>query len=527
MPTAINPHSLGAGAALALSGWLLLRLACRAAPRWSTLLLLDLAHPLACYALIEDATARPVFAGVITLVLSAGYAYADRAKRVVLAEPVVFTDVFQAFDIFRHPRLALPFPHKGRVLSAASLVVGLFVFLFRLEPAAWSLSPWPLLLLLGLLIAAAEAIGGRFSTAMARNLRRHSLSGDPCRDAARFGSLGVLLGYGIIARGERAARQAAALPVVRSAPAPSRLPEAQPIVMVQCESFFDARRLHPAITPTLLPNFDRCQRFGTQWGRLEVPCWGANTVRTEFAVLSGLSEDAIGFDRFNPYHSFARVPINSLAWRMRAEGYRTVCVHPFDRTFYARDRVMANLGFDLFLGEEAFEDASRINGYVTDVEVARKIVEIIGAEGPKVFVFSITMENHGPWSTPCERPIANLLPEAGLPAGEKLALERYLQSLRNADEMLGILMQALSAERTQGMLAFYGDHLPAFRTAFDQFGLRDLRSDYFIWSAVRSLGQRRDIAARDLRDALLRVRVSDIQTVLPMRGRRNVVPIAK
>jgi len=64
-------------------------------------------------------------------------------------------------------------------------------------------------------------------------------------------------------------------------------------------------------------------------------------------------------DRFNPYHRFTSVPVSSLAWRLRAEGYRHDRLHPFDRTFYGRDRVMPNLGFDVFLGEEAFAGAQR------------------------------------------------------------------------------------------------------------------------------------------------------------------------
>ncbi|WP_051749307.1 LTA synthase family protein [Nevskia soli] len=513
----INWHSVIAGAVLAFAGWVVLRIACGAGLRWSAAMLLDAALPAACFASLAAATARPVFAGVITLALSGGYAYANRAKLKVLAEPVVFTDVFQAFDIFRHPRLALPFPHKGRVLIGAATVIGIFVLLFHVEPAVWPLSPWPVLLLLSLFFLISWAVGGRFSTRAATALRKLRLSGDPVRDAANFGALGMLLTYGIVARGERAGRQAAALPVVRSTAGHFRQAVAQPVVVVQCESFFDARRMHPAISADLLPVFDRCQRAGIQWGRLQVPCWGANTVRTEFAVLSGMSERAIGLDRFNPYHRFVSVPVTSLAWRLRAEGYRTICLHPFDRTFYGRDQVMPNLGFDEFLGEEAFTGARRVNGYVTDVEVAHKIAEIVQSYGPKVFVFAVTMENHGPWSAPREQPIANLLPDVSLPQADKVALERYLQSLRSADEMLGVLTQILGEKRASGVLAFYGDHLPAFRSAFAAFELHDFRSDYFIWGAGKGSGIRKDIKACQLSDAILEAWRGPVATTVAPR----------
>ena len=530
MHSSIGLLSTGVGATPVVLGWLLLRWVGNF--RWLCsvpLLLLDLFLPLACFALLATATAKPIFAGMTTFALAAGFAYANRSKLKVLAEPVVFTDVFQAFDIFRHPRLALPFPHKGRVLGGAAAVVGVFALLFWIEPSAWQWTMWPFASTVGLVTLVSLLLAGRFSASTAIKLRKAGLSGEPAADATRFGTLGALLAYGIVARGERPLRQAAVPPAASSSSTTTSTSPGQlaPVVVVQCESFFDARRLHPGIRPTLLPVFDRCRRNGVQWGRLEVPCWGANTVRTEFAVLSGLSQDAIGFDRFNPYHRFAGVPINSLAWQLRAEGYRTVCVHPFDRTFYGRDRVMSNLGFDEFLGEEAFVGARRINGYIADVEVARKIAEIVRLHGPRVFVFAITMENHGPWSAPCERPIANLLPDLRLQEPERVALERYLQSLRNADDMLDILVEALNAERMQGLLAFYGDHLPAFRSAFAELGLRDLRSDYFIWRAGVSVSRRLDIAAQDLGAALLDARRMNPRATLPSRNRRSAGAHAK
>ncbi len=513
-PLALNLLPVGVGGSLAFCGWIVLRVVRGSWPRWSVMLLLDIAVPFMCFVMIAAATSSPIFAGAMTFSLAVAYSYANEAKLRVLAEPVVFTDFFLAFDIFRHPRLALPFPNKTKVLLAAIGAVCFCVLMVSLEPPAWRHSPWLLVSSFSLLFLAIWEIVRRNSTHAAKYLRRLGLAGDPAHDSAMFGSLGTLLAYGLIAKGERVARQSAASPTGGSglfslSPQP---PAAQPIVLVQCESFFDVRRLHAAINSDLLPNFDHCKRTCLQWGRLDVPSWGANTVRTEFAVLSGLSDDALGFDRFDPYYRFAHAPINSLAWQLRAEGYRTICIHPFDPTFYGRNRVMPNLGFDLFLGEEAFDGAARSNGYVSDVEVARKIADLVKTHGPKVFVFAITMENHGPWLGAGELPTTNLLPEIGLPSGAKLALERYVQSLRNADEMLGILTATLSNEGTEGLLAFYGDHLPAFRQTFDTLGFSDLRSDYLIWSPASASAARRDIAARELQAALLQSRFGDVRS---------------
>ncbi|HEY4037977.1 MAG TPA: sulfatase-like hydrolase/transferase, partial [Burkholderiaceae bacterium] len=340
---------LSAGLMLVLVGWWIARSVARAGLHRPAALLVDALLPLLAFLLLSAATARPVFAGAVTLALAAGFAFSDRRKRQILNEPIVVSDVFIAYDIFRHPNLALPFPDTARVLGGAGLAVAAFVALFALEPPAWTWSVWPLVGLSGLLAAGIWALNGPLNAFVGRALRRLHPSGDPVRDGASFGPLATLLIYGIVARAERATRRIPATPHVNGVSKANRASLA-PVVVVQCESFFDVRRMHPSLHRDLLPNLDHCRSAGVQWGRLAVPCWGANTVRTEFAVLTGLPEAAIGFDKFNPYQGFARAPVASLAWQMRSEGYRTVCVHPFDRRFYGRDRVMRNLGFDEFLG---------------------------------------------------------------------------------------------------------------------------------------------------------------------------------
>jgi hypothetical protein len=506
-----NPH-FAAATALALAGGLPPRKVAQAPLRQTAWLLADAALPLTVYGLLLALTAKPLFAAIVAFMLGCGYAFADRSKRKVLAEPIVLTDVFQAVDIFRHPELALPFPHKGRLAAGLTVVLAACAAVFRLEPAVWHWSPWPPALALSLPPLIAVLLSGPLNTAAARLLRRGGLSGDPLLDGVRCGPFASLLGYGILARAERGERQARARPAMGPKTTVS-LSRAEPVVLVQSESFFDARRLHRGIRKDLLPAFDHLARSGSQWGRLAVPSWGANTVRTEFSVLSGLTQEQIGFDRFNPYHRFAAAPITSLAWRLRSEGYRTICLHPFDPRFYNRNQVMRNLGFDAFLAEDAFIGAQRVNGYVSDLEMARVAKDILREEGPRVFLFLITMENHGPWTGDGAGPLRGLAPGLTLPQTDRHALQRYLLSLRSADAMLQTLSEAVCADGRNGVLGFYGDHLPAFSSLFRQCGLSDLRTDYLVWRRKSLPGGRVDIDACQLGEALLRARMQHARTV--------------
>jgi len=487
------------GLALTLTGWTLTRIEARVRNSWSLALVIDIGPPLLMFALFLAMTARPIFAGVITFALMGGFAFLDWVKRETLREPVVFSDLGEAIELFRHPRLYLPFAGPTRVIATAAAAAVALIALLVVEPPQWSWSPWPPLIVFGGAVGFGWVVHGPKLEWAARRLRRLNLSGDPIADASLLGLCAVQLIYSQIARDERGARRAQAnlrTPAIIVRPSSA----AAPVMVVQCESFFDPRRLHAGIPSDIVPAFDNCCRSGIRWGNLTVPGWGANTMRAEFAVMTGLPEEAIGLDRFNPYFAFARAPLASLARRMRADGHRTICLHPFDRTFYRRDEVMPHLGFDVFLGEEAFSGATRVGHYIADTEVARVAVDILREERSPIFLFAITMDNHGPWL-----PITPDAPKherfAGVPStSEDGELAQFLSGVRRSDAMLGHLTEALS-ERA-GMCAFYGDHLPSLPATFAACGFDEISTDYAIWHPDAATPVRRDLAAHELSDAI-------------------------
>jgi phosphoglycerol transferase MdoB-like AlkP superfamily enzyme len=327
-----------------------------------------------------------------------------------------------------------------------------------------------------------------------RIYERLAPSRDPVHDATRFGLLAGFVIHATIARAERPQRRAGLTPKQTSG-----VSKPGAIVLVQSESFFDVARLDPALTDAVLPAFSACRAESLQSGRLVVPCWGANTIRSEFAVLTGLPEARLGLDRFNPYADFAHVPIESLAWRARAAGWRTVCVHPFDLSFYGRNRVLPMLGFETLIGPEAFTSAALGGFYVRDQALAQRIATLLDETRENVLVLAITMEGHGPWDAGEE--IA--LPPSLGDIPEHAALSRFLFRQRSADQSLLTLTDALRRRHGRGVLGFYGDHQPSLPKAFAALGHNDERTDYMIWqSDVTGPNERRDLAAHELGQAI-------------------------
>jgi hypothetical protein len=490
-----------AGAALAIAAWLTPRhiAGARAAPL--AVLLFDVSPVAVAWAVLLLASGRPIFAGVVVMTLGGGLALADWAKREALLEPVVFSDMSEFPQVFTHPQLYLPFAGPRLVIGSALAALAIGVLLLVLEPPVFAARPIAALAAIAVL-AAGWAAGAREPALgiVAATLRRLRPTGDPLVDAQALGPFAMLGTYGVIARAERPGRRA-------RVPAPAILSRrsnpSAPLIVVQCESFFDARRLSPLVPPDLLGGYDFCCRAGAMFGRLEVPGWGANTMRTEFAVLTGIEDGVLGYDRFNPYHAFARAPIASLPWRLRGEGYRTICLHPFDRGFFRRDIALPALGFDAFLGREAI-GGSRRPPYCPDPEFARQILRTLDDEGPNTFIFAITMGNHGPWLAPSDAE-GGVMPElarlAQLAQGRELL--RYLDGLRQSDEMLRILAAGLAERDIGAVLAFYGDHLPSLPRAFRDLGFSDTASDYVLWTGRPGAARRYDLAADRLPEAIL------------------------
>jgi hypothetical protein len=497
-----------AGLAISLATWLGLRRLVGAPllghpepSRW-TVLLIDAFPFIAGFGLFLLPTGRPILAGLTVLCLGVGMGVADRVKRVVLDEPVVFADRAELIEVVRHPRLYLAFVGTARMVIAVLVILLAIVWMIDLEPPLWHIN----LLEAGLLALVAIAIGRALFVVptapailgpMRRFYDRLAISRDPSIDAARLGLLAACIAQATLARAERPERQRAAQ--ARAWPA---LPANGPILIVQGESFVDARRLDLALAAHL-PNFAQLQREAVSHGKLAVPCWGANTIRSELAVLTGLSADAVGLDRYNPYEHFARVPLPSLAHQARAAGYRTICVHPYDAGFYYRDKVMPLLGFDQFIGIEGFAGAARAGPYVSDVAVAECVARHVREHGPRVLVFAITMENHGPWDNEHDSLPPAALPEAWRDLSDAAAIGRWLKHLQSTDAMIPILREAIAATGSPGWLVFYGDHQPSLTGAFQALGASDRRSDYAIWGSDAQPGARTDLAAEDIAATLM------------------------
>jgi len=262
------------------------------------------------------------------------------------------------------------------------------------------------------------------------------------------------------------------------------------IVVIQNEAFFDFRVVNAALSPSAYALWDQI-KTKTQYGMATVDTYGGATLRTEFALLTGVPATFFGAEMDYPYLTVVTAPIASVPWHLKTLGYETIAIHPFHDTFWRRHQAYPRLGFDSFLSLTDFPLAPYDGPFVSDQAVCQKIRTLLEDGDKPRFIFSVTMENHGPWSF--DRGQAGALQPAHtadshLPQLLDLQLQRYLYHARNAAAMAACIIEGLEKTGHPGVLLFLGDHAPAMPAVFAAFGVANPWQDprlrkvpYILW----------------------------------------------
>jgi hypothetical protein len=420
--------------------------------------------------------ARPWYAAINVTVFLFIIVLVNNAKMKALREPFVVQDFEYFTDAVRHPRLYIPFLGWDR-LTAAIIICGIAIYAgIWGEPTPAHRFNWS-----GQLGGITVVTSAGLLLLLISLNKPISVTLNPYHDLQANGLFAYLWSY--IKEIRKPPDIKSQFKNIHTEYSSLELPH---LVAVQSESFFDPRQLYHEINPAVLAKYDQLKEDAAFHGKLKVPAWGANTVRTEFSFLSGIAEEQLGVHRFNPYRTISSGwTTPSLASFLQRLGYRTVCVHPYPASFYLRNKVFPHLGFDEFIDIRSFDESDRFGPYISDLAVASKIKSLLQKAGTPIFIFAITMENHGPLhlekATPAD--VEELYLKPPHEGCEDLTI--YLRHLRNACQMSITLRGTLEQCERPTSLCWYGDHVPIMPSVYETLGFPDGDVDYLIWSSRR------------------------------------------
>lgn len=256
------------------------------------------------------------------------------------------------------------------------------------------------------------------------------------------------------------------------------------ILFLQLESFFDPGLVnYLKISEDPIPTFHKLMEEYTS-GYFKVPSVGAGTANTEFETITGMSMHYFGPGEY-PYKSILKeTTCESAPYILKNLGYSAHAVHNNEANFYGRKSIFPNLGFDTFTSAEYMpeEDEKTPLGWVEDRILTDEIMKCLeSTEGPD-YVYTISVQGHGAYP---EEPILedSQITVTGSPTKEQdYQWEYYVNQIREMDDFVKELTEALSDYPEDVVLVMYGDHLPTMGLKVEDLDNRYLfQTEYVMW----------------------------------------------
>lgn len=262
------------------------------------------------------------------------------------------------------------------------------------------------------------------------------------------------------------------------------------IIFIQLESFMDLKRMQGVTYSEEPTPVYSSLRKTCPGGFLKVPSVGAGTANTEFEILTGMTLDYFGAGEY-PYKTVLQdETCESMAYNLRELGYRTGVLHNNTGSFYSRNKVFANLGFDYFVSSEYMENLSyNPIGWAKDKVLTGQIQHILKTTSEPDLIYTITVQDHGKYPTELlEEPHIKVSGFAPEDEERQNAFTYYVNQCHETDAFLGSLIATLNAFEEPVVLVLYGDHLPNLDITEDELASGNLfQTEYVIWSNKKML----------------------------------------
>lgn len=262
------------------------------------------------------------------------------------------------------------------------------------------------------------------------------------------------------------------------------------VIFIQLESFMDLKRMQGVTYSEEPTPVYSSLRKTCPGGFLKVPSVGAGTANTEFEILTGMTLDYFGAGEY-PYKTVLQdETCESMAYNLRELGYRTGVLHNNTGSFYSRNKVFANLGFDYFVSSEYMENLSyNPIGWAKDKVLTEQIQHILKATSEPDLIYTITVQDHGKYPTELlENPHIKVSGFAPEDEERQNAFTYYVNQCHETDAFLGSLIATLNAFEEPVVLVLYGDHLPNLDITEEELASGNLfQTEYVIWSNKKML----------------------------------------
>lgn len=241
------------------------------------------------------------------------------------------------------------------------------------------------------------------------------------------------------------------------------------IIAIMLEAYNDFSKFDTIeVSQEVYKNFHELQDKSIH-GKVITNVFGGDTINTERGFLTG-------------YYSHPRYlkDTNSFVWYLKEQGYRTEAMHPIYGWFYNRRNVNEYLGFDTFdYYENKYQQIQEV--FFEDMEFFDYIIE--GYKNSKddnqpYFNFSVTYQNHGPYSSEKYSDIEYLKKKSHYDDATYNIINNYLAGISKTDKAIKKLVDYFESEEEPTVIVLFGDHNPWLGKDASGYKMMDIDLDF-------------------------------------------------
>ncbi len=247
------------------------------------------------------------------------------------------------------------------------------------------------------------------------------------------------------------------------------------VIVIMSESYADFR-VFEELTDTIgdtYESLDNAAAMGWQ-GTAIAPTYASYTVRTEFELMFGLPVKSLD-DPSMPNRVLLDRPQPTVPAYYKTWGYNTAYIHPYLASFYGRNKIYANFGYDQLIFDTDFTVPVEYFGtYIDDNTILNQIEALLEESEEPMFIHTTTMQNHQPYDQ-----------------GEGDEFDNYLEWVKHTSEGLEDFLTRMEDFDEPTVVLFIGDHFPSLRGddgIYAQLGITSENCDtlyeqqYILWN---------------------------------------------
>ena len=191
--------------------------------------------------------------------------------------------------------------------------------------------------------------------------------------------------------------------------------------------------------------------------------YGGGTHCSEFEFLTGNTMAFLPPGSV-PYQQYVDERTVSMATVLHRYGYCCEAMHPYYASGWDREHVYPLLGFDRTAYLDDFPQEYLIREYESDLDMYKYIASEYESleEGPPLFFFGVTMQNHGGYGNEDYEARVHITGHEG----EYPDAEQYLSLINQSDEAFEYLIEYFTSVDEDTIILMFGDHWPSLSSDF-------------------------------------------------------------